>query len=498
MKVLLISAELAPYAKAGGLADVAGSLPKALKALGVDVRVMIPAYPMVLEMLGSGTVRSQASIPSASTGQSPARILSSVIPASPGHDDAIPLYLVEDATGAKGRKPWFSSATDSAHIYALEPEPYAFFCRAALAWLTEYSPGWTPDIVHCNDWHTGLIPLLLQQRSTEVPTWCKPASLFTIHNLAYQGDFPADKFACTGLSQDYYGIDGVEFYGRWTFMKAALNFSDHVNTVSPGYCKEILTPEYGCGLDGLLRKLMSEGKLSGILNGIDTDIFNPEMDKLLVAPYSARLPGGKLVCREALQRELCLQISSDRPIIGMVTRFAEQKGFDLVEAEAERILEMPVQLALLGQGETRYEQFLLSLQARYPSRVSVTIGYDAALAQRIYAGADLFLMPSRFEPCGLGQMIAMRYGTLPIVRATGGLADTVVDFSYSDGTGCGFVFDEYSGEALTHCIERAVEQMQSPANRTTLSCRAMEQDFSWKRSARDYIALYTYLESVRQ
>ena len=495
MKVLLLSAELAPLAKAGGLADVAGSLPLALKNNGVDVRVMMPAYPMVKSALGSDCMSQIASIPSAATGYSPANVLSSAF----GNSHCqVPLYLVEDAAGSRSRKPFFSAATTSSSIYTYEPEPYLFFARAALAWLTKYTYGWIPDIVHCNDWHTAMLPLLLKEYAAQHPRWQRPASLFTIHNLAYQGDFPKAKFSTTGLSEDYYGIDGVEFYGKWTFMKAALNFADHVNTVSPTYAREIQTPEQGCGLDGLMRKLNVHSLLRGILNGIDMEAFDPERDPAIAAPYSAARPAGKLVCREALQRELSLRTSSGQIIIGMVTRFAEQKGFDLITAIAEEIMQLPVQLAILGQGEPAYEKQLMDLQLRYPDRVSVTIGYNAELAQRVYAGSDLFLMPSRFEPCGLGQLIAMRYGTIPLVRNTGGLADTVKDLTQDPVSGTGFVFNDYTAEALLKCIQRAVMEISSPAVRTELASRAMRQDFGWSKSARDYMELYQSIQNRMQ
>jgi starch synthase len=496
MNVLLLSAELAPFAKAGGLADVAGSLPLALKEAGIDVRVMIPAYPMVLDALGAESVSHHTSISSAATGLSPANVLTSRF-GSCSNGEQIPLYLIEDATGARNRKPYFSAAKHSSNIYSSEPEPYVFLARAACAWLTRYSPGWLPDVVHCNDWHTGLLPLLLQEHAKQHSRWLRPATLFTIHNLAYQGDFPASKFACTGLSRDYYGIDGVEFYGRWTFMKAALNCSDFVNTVSPTYAREILLPENGCGLDGLLRKLDGLHRLSGILNGIDATAFNPLTDKAIAAPYAAERPAGKLVCREALQRELNLNISSSQTIVGMVTRFAEQKGFDILAEAAGELMDLPIQLAVLGDGDPKYQKLLMGLQEQFPGRVSVTLGYNAELAQRIYAGSDLFLMPSRFEPCGLGQLIAMRYGTLPVVRATGGLSDTVRDISENPESGSGFLFKEYSGQELLNCLKRALAEIGTPSRRTMLSARVMYQDFSWHRSASEYIALYRKLCDAR-
>ena len=506
MKILILAAEVAPFAKVGGLADVAGALPKALRARGHDVRVAMPCYKMIETNPQYGVRDALAEFP---------------VPIRPGHTEAafvkqtsirgdhaegvgdieIPVYLIGsppagsavagEAGASVMRSGYFQQATQSQKVYAMEADPYIFFCRAALEMLSRLEPAWTPDVLHCNDWHTGLVPLFAREFYGENPAVRHAASVFTIHNLAYQGDFGADQWHKTGLPDALFSVDGLEFYGKWTFLKGGVQFADRVNTVSVNYAHEIETPEYGCGLDGLMRSKAAEGKLSGIINGIDYEEHDPATDPRLPFAFSMDAPDGKMRCKAALQAELGLPQSDDVALIGLISRLADQKGFDLIHAAAEQMLELPVQFVLLGTGDSGYERYFKDLQTRFPNQVHATIAFDTNLAQRIYAGSDLFLMPSRFEPCGLGQMFALRYGSVPIVRATGGLADTVHDFDWEQRpNGNGFVFNDYSSEALLATIRRAVTAWQQPAQRKRLLLRALASDFSWQQSAQAYEALY--------
>ena len=412
------------------------------------------------------------------------------IQAIEGSHGEIPVYLIGESREATAGDAYFDHAVDSSTIYAMEPEPYVFFNRAVVDWIGRSWDTWSPDVIHCNDWHTGLIPLLTKQAAQHNPVLRNIVHLFTIHNLAYQGEFTRDRWYVTGLGDELYTLDGLECYGNWSFMKGALNYAEYVNTVSPTYASEILTPEFGNGLDGLLHKIDISGRLSGILNGIDTQVFNPTTDSHIAAQYSANAPSCKQACKAALQIELGLDPDPQAMLIGMVSRFVEQKGLDLFHGEAEKLLEGSVQFAMLGMGDPRFEKFLHELSRSHPARVAVRIEYNAPLAQRIYAGSDLFLMPSRFEPCGLGQLIALRYGAIPIVRNTGGLADTVQDYTASPDHGNGFVFEEYTGVALDDAILRAVSTVSDVDKRDALVRRAMMQDSSWDKSAKSYLSLY--------
>jgi starch synthase len=478
LKILIAAAEVAPFAKVGGLADVAGALPKALKALGHDVRVIMPSYRMI-ETDPRNKVKALIpwfDVPINSDLTERARIGQTLI----GKD--IPVYLV-------GSDHYFTEATESKKVYTLEPEPYIFFDRTICEAIPRLSPEWTPDIIHCNDWHTGLTPVYLDLFYGDNPTWANTARVFTIHNLAYQGDFDRDLLRRAGLPESVFTFDRLEFYGRLNLMKGGLVYSDLVNTVSETYAREIQTSEYGCRLDGLLQHLQAQGRLSGIVNGIDYDEYNPKTDPRIPAHFGAASPGGKAACKKALQKEAGLPQDSKQVLIGVISRLADQKGFDLISEIAERMLNLPVQLIVLGSGEPKYEAVFKKLERDYPEKAKAFIGFDAALAQRIYAGCDMFLMPSRFEPCGLGQLMSLRYGTIPLVRATGGLADTIQDYA-PGGKGNGFVFSDYSSEALFQTVERAVAVYQRKAAWAALVKRAMSQDFSWTHSARGYEALY--------
>ncbi len=476
-KVLFVASEAHPLAKSGGLGDVCGSLPRALHALGHDVRLLLPGYRHAKRL--AAPLQPLLQIPIPFTG-APATLLEGVLPGS-----RVPLWLIDyppafDRDGhlylAPDGQPWADNAPR-----------FALLCTAAVALARgDTAIDWRPDVVHCHDWQTGLVPALLALGTAQ------PATVFTIHNLAYQGLFPAETFAALGLPAALWGMEGLEFYGQLCFLKGGLVYADQLNTVSPTYAREIQTPEFGAGMDGLLRHRAD--RLSGILNGIDTDLWNPATDRHLVQTYSADSFAGKTTNKLALQERVRLPREPQRPLLGMIGRLVEQKGFDLALGAWPELATRGVQLIVLGDGENAYQDAWLAAQRRYPQQLAVHIGYDEALAHQIEAGADMFLMPSRFEPCGLNQMYSLRYGTVPIVRRVGGLADTVVDASPANlaaGRASGFVFDEATPAALAHAVRRALALYQNLAAWRALALNGMRQDFSWERSARAYAALYT-------
>jgi starch synthase len=506
LKILVISAEVAPFAKVGGLADVAGALPKALKAQGHDVRVVMPCYKMI-ETNPAYAVEDALDlfpVPVRPDTVEMAFVKQTRIPVAE-MDDEVPVYLIGNIRTEAERQArpdfpgYFQLATESKKVYTLEPDPYVFFCRAVLEMLTQFKPAWKPDILHCNDWQSGLVPVYLRIEYADHPHLKQAASVFTIHNLAYQGNFDRAQWSVNGLPESLFSVDGLEFYGQWTFMKGGLQFADRVNTVSPNYACEIQTPDYGCGLQGLLSTLAEEGRLTGIINGIDYEEYNPATDPRLAHNFSQEEPAGKAECKAALQRECGFPQNPDALVIGLISRLADQKGLDLIAQVAEEMLALPVQFVLLGTGDTFYEKYFAQLQERHPYQARAFLRFDIDLAQRIYAGSDLFLMPSRFEPCGLGQMFALRYGTIPIVRATGGLKDSVHDFDPDLlPEGNGFVFSQYTPEELLQTIIRAVNTLRNPEHRRTLLLRALGCDFSWERSAIQYVSLFRQAVSDRQ
>lgn len=473
MKVLFVSVEVSPFAKVGGLADVAGSLPKALKDLGHDVRVIMPHYSMI----------DAAKFPISDACEP---FETSINPLWHKHTtlrktdlDDVPVYLVGDHE-------WFQFGVQSEAIYTPGVDKYLFFSQAVLQACLELD--WIPDVIHCNDWHTGFIPVLSSQHE-----WFKSvATVFTIHNLAYQGLFDIDILDKLGLPHYLYNASGVEAWGRVNFLKSGCAFADHVNTVSESYAQEILTPEYGETLDGLMRHLNDQGLLSGIRNGIDQDFFDPAKDPDIIKHYSADDVSGKRECKEALLEELGLEEIEGAPLFGMVGRLSSQKGLDLVVNAAETLFSLPIQLVILGAGDTHIAHDLLALQAKYPKNLKFVEGFHLTLAPRIYAGCDAFLMPSRFEPCGLGQLIAMRYGTVPCVRKTGGLGDTV-----QEGWN-GFVFDSPDSGDMVSAIRRLREAFATPNAWNQLIKHGMAYDSSWPTSAKQYASMYRRAIDHRQ
>ncbi len=486
LRVLLTAAEVAPMAKVGGLADVAGALPKALCALGHDARIMMPAYAMVVNdpRWNARLVVESFPVPLAHGEVHTGSVWEMRLA------DQVVVWLI-------GHPVHYTQSTDSTKLYAMEAEPYLFFCRAVPEALLALD--WRPDIIHANDWHTGLIPAYLRESSALKDVWSDTGVVYTIHNLAYQGDWDRTLLEQAGLPDRLYNMNQMEANGRVNLLKTGAVFSDAVNTVSPTYAREICTPEYGCGLDGLMRWLHQQGRLSGILNGIDYETYDPASDRCIAAPFSAADPSGKLICRAALERECGFDADPTSPLMGWISRLADQKAPDLVVEAAATMLQQGIRLVLLGVGDPIAEKAFQDLQQQYPKQVCAFIRFDVELAQRIYAGSDLFLMPSRFEPCGLGQLMALRYGAIPVVRRTGGLADTIVNWNEGARLGNGFVFDELSVDGLCGATARAVQVFRGhPETWRAIMQFALESDFSWPRAAVHYQELYTRVVSLRR
>jgi starch synthase len=467
-----VAAEVAPFAKTGGLGDVAGALPRALARRGHDVRVAMPMHRGIESR--AGTLRAavpRVTVPIADRTAEGALLEGRLA-------GTVPVYFVAH-DGYYDRPALYGESDDC--------ERYVFFCRSLLAALPALS--WTPHVIHANDWQAGLLPVYLETLYRDRPGYADVATVFTVHNLAYQGQFWHYDMPLTGLGWDLFTPAGIEFYGHLSFLKAGLVFADLVTTVSPTYAREIQTPEHGQRLDGVLRERSAD--LVGILNGLDVEAWNPATDPDLPKRYGPGDPEGKAACTAALRAECGLPAPAGRrPLVGVVGRLAEQKGLDLV-AEAVPALEAAgAQLVVLGSGEARYERLVTDLARAHPRTVAARVGFDEALARRIYAGADLFLMPSRYEPCGLGQLIALRYGTIPVVRRTGGLADTVRPWQATTGAGTGFVFEDFAGTACRAALERAFAAYADPVAWRRLVANAMAADFSWEASAEAYITSY--------
>jgi starch synthase len=478
MKVLFASSEAFPLIKTGGLADVAGSLPRALQNLGHDLRLVLPGYQAVM----SGCKRRR--LLNFQQGGHEVTLWQTMLPGS-----RVTVWLVDCAEFFdRPGNPYHDAEGEPWHDNA---QRFALFCRVVARLATNrLGLGWQPDVVHCNDWQTGLVPVELRHEAG------RPATLFTIHNLAYQGLFSQQLFRELQLDDELWRFDRLEFHGQLSFIKGGLVFADRINTVSPTYAREIQTAPFGQGLDGLLRHV--NGRLSGILNGIDEREWNPGSDKQIVQRYNQRTLDKKGVNKLALQREFQLTPGEKIPLLALVGRLVEQKGVDLLLAVLPELLKQPLQLVILGSGERVLERQLTRLAAQHPGRLAVAIGYDEALAHRIEAGADIFLMPSRFEPCGLNQLYSLRYGTLPVVSPVGGLADTVVDADTPhSGSANGFVMTAVSSEALLAATQRALHCFHDKRRWRQLQHNAMTEDFSWGKSAQAYLELYRLAQNDR-
>ena len=474
MKILLASSEVYPFAKTGGLADVAGALPKALKKLGVDVRVILPKYKGIEDRF---SVRYKNYPVSCQISQA---IVTAEIAET--EYDGITAYLVEK--DEYYYRDYLYSTQDG--DYLDNAERFIFFSRSILEAIK--ATGYVPDVLHVNDWQTALSPVFLHTLYKDDPVLSRIATLLTVHNLGYQGLFWNLDMHLLNVGWEYFTPDYLEFYGKINFLKGGIVFSDIINTVSKKYGKEIQTPEFGYGLDGVLRARKND--LYGIVNGIDYDEWSPETDKLIPQGFSSATLEEKSVDKAALQEAFGLAVNERVPVLASISRLADQKGFDLVAAALEEILSLGAQYVLLGTGERKYHDLFTELAQKYPKAFSIKIAYDNALAHLIEAGSDMFLMPSRYEPCGLNQLYSLRYGTVPIVRGVGGLEDTIRDDPRSPGTNTGFKFYEYSKGAMLEAIERAVSAYQDKDGWDSLVKRCMGEDFSWEKSALAYVDLY--------
>lgn len=478
LKILYLSAEVVPFAKTGGLADVAGALPKAIRALGHDIRVMMPRYGRIeFDRFGLKPLLAEVAVPMDEKTE-PAAIYAGSIGSGPSET---PVYFVDSPR-------YFDR--QGIYMYPDDAERFIFFSRAALE--TCKALGWQPDVVHCNEWHTALIPNWLKTLYNTDPVLAGVATLYTAHNLEYQGIFGQRVLEIAGLA-DMGFIAHPDVAPDLNYvvdlMARGLLFADIINTVSETYAQEILTPEYGHRLDPLLRD--RRDRLFGILNGIDTETYNPATDPHIAAQFDLQSLDKRSANKAALQTEARLPVRPDVPLIGMVARLTDQKGLDLIGAIADPLLRhLGCQLVVMGTGEARHHDMLSSLVPRYPQQVATFFTFNRPLEQRIYAGSDIFLMPSRFEPCGLNQMLAMRYGAVPVVHAVGGLADTVHDYRPETGEGNGFSFAQYDAMALYAALVRAIETYRHREIWQQLVRRCMAADFSWQRSAQRYVDLY--------
>lgn len=482
MRILFATSEAYPLIKTGGLADVSGSLPRALLALGHDVRVLLPAYNDALAKARAAGIK---------------KISELII-------DGYNVALLESRLPGTRVKTWL---LDCPALFDRPGNPYLdkngqsfldndrrFLVLSRAAAELAYDRGgcdWQPDILHCNDWQTALAPALLHAEAQQTTNKQRPATIFTIHNLAYQGLFSYEAFLAANLPAHFWHYDALEFHGQFSFIKGGIVFADRVNTVSPTYAQEIQTAQFGYGLDGLLR--YRGAHLSGILNGINDDEWNPGTDKHLVQRYNRRSLASKMQNKLALQNHFNLPCDESIPVIGFIGRLVEQKGIDWLLACVDTLLAQKAQLILLGSGEQQYETALQNIARQHPQNIAVTIGYSEALAHRIEAGVDIFLMPSRFEPCGLNQMYSLRYGTVPLVHRVGGLADTVVDVNpntLAEGSANGFVFISPDAEAMRDTLTRALHVFSDKKCWQQIQLNGMGRDFSWQHSAQAYEQLY--------
>lgn len=472
MKILIATPEATPYVKTGGLADVTGALLKEYTRMNHHPSLVLPLYRQIREHFKLADTGQRVNVP-LGNGRVACRILS--------HGPFVHFLECDEFFDRDGL--YGTPGGD----YPDNAARFIFFARAALEACIALRL--EPDVIHCNDWQTGLIPLYMRTLYQGGPL-SKTVTLMTIHNLGYQGLFDVSHFTLTGLPAEWFTPEGIEFYGKINFLKAGLIASDVITTVSNTYAKEILTPEYGYGLDGLLRKRASV--VHGIINGIDTDEWNPLRDTFIPAMYGASELSGKRVCKNELMKECSLSARNRNiPLLSFVGRLSAQKGLDIFIEAADDIMARGVNVIILGKGDEEIQNNILSLARKHKGTLFVKIGYDEAFAHRVYAGSDLFLMPSRYEPCGLGQLIAMRYGTISVARRTGGLQDTIADYEPLRGSGTGFLFDDYRASSLKECLGRALCAYMDNRQWKKIISGAMAQEFSWERSAREYVALYT-------
>ncbi len=489
MKILMASSEVAGFARTGGLGDVMAALPRELARLGHDVKVFLPWYGQIDDDrtgVRADTLAFDIAVGGSSCEMTLGRHAEPRLKLETllvGNDEFFgrPSLYVDPATGAE---------------YTDNDLRFAFFSRAVIDTCRRMN--WKPDIVHVHDWQAAMIPVYLRTLFRDDPFWIGIPTVLTIHNLGYQGLFDGDRFALLELPAELmYSMTGaMEFYGRMNFLKGGISMSDRITTVSERYATEIQSSaEFGHGLEGVLRQRSAD--LVGILNGVDYTVWSPSRDKEIPYRYHAANLSGKRMTKVELLNRAAMPHREHAPLIGMVTRLADQKGMDLVEEASERLMAMDIQLVVLGTGDKKYHQFLIDLQRRYPDRCRAWLTFDNQLSHHIEAAADIFLMPSRYEPCGLNQMYSLKYGTVPVVRRVGGLADTVQDFDESTGKGTGFLFDEYTVDAMMAALSRAVSLYPRRRLWTRLMKNGMRQDFSWKRSAAKYEQLFVEVATRR-
>ncbi|CCO07327.1 glycogen synthase GlgA [Desulforamulus hydrothermalis] len=476
MQVLFVASEGVPFVKTGGLADVVGSLPRALIKQGIDVRLILPKYSEIPATFRDCMVRQK-------NFNVPLGWRNNYCGLEQLQHEGVNCYFIDNEYYFN--RPGLYGFSDDA-------ERYAFFCRAVLEALPHLD--FVPRILHCHDWHTGMVSVFWHAFYSNRPLYKDLGLVFTVHNLHYQGVFPGTILDdLLGLGREYFTLDGVEFYGGVSFIKGGLNYSHLLTTVSETYAREIRTPYFGERLDGLLRQ--RQNRLHGIINGIDTDYYNPATDPYIFEHYSWQKPRPKRNNKEQLQELLGLPVQPNVPLLAIVSRLVNQKGLDLIAGVLEEILAMDVQLVVLGTGEKKYETMFEQAAVKYPHKVSANIMFGHALAHRIYAGADILLMPSLFEPCGIGQLIALRYGCIPVVRETGGLKDTVQPYNEFTGEGNGFSFTPYNAHDFLYTLQRAISFYNRPQLWTKIITNAMQADFSWHKSAQKYHDLYQALLS---
>ncbi|MFQ5866818.1 MAG: glycogen synthase GlgA [bacterium] len=477
LKILLASSEVVPFAKTGGLADVSGALPRAIKAQDHEVRVVMPRYRVVNnQKFGLKNLTKRLAIP---VGGKVA-----IVSILEGElERGIPVYFID-------YKPYFEREElygTPEGAYEDNAERFILFSRAVLEAIK--ATGFQPNVIHCNDWQTGLIPVYLKTLYKNDPFFQRTATVLTIHNIAYQGIFPKEILNLSGLGQEEFAPEKLELYGQVSFLKGGLVYADVLNTVSVTYSEDIQSsPEFGYGLEGVLAHRSQD--LYGILNGIDYDEWNPAKDELIAVNYTIEEIDNKMECKKGLLEENNLPVNLNRPLVGMISRLAQQKGLDIIGEAIDEIMYLDLYFILLGMGEEEYHRLFSRIGRKYPRKAAIHITFDNRLAHRIYAGCDLFLMPSRYEPCGLGQLISLAYGTAPVVNPTGGLADTIQEFEPETGKGNGFLLSEYSSSALVNALKRAISVYRRNEAWQRLVKNMMEANFSWAASTKEYLKLY--------
>ncbi len=479
MNIVFAASECVPFSKTGGLADVVGALPAALAELGHSISVYLPKYRQ------TKLADAKVLLPSLTIPFDDHYRFCSVLDG--GKRSGVKFYFIDYPPFFDREALYGTPAGD----YPDNAERFALYCRAVLEASKVLG---VPDIFHCHDWQSALVPILLRTNYADDPVFRGTSTVFTIHNIGYQGVFPEDTLPLLMLPWDLFAIDKMEFWGKVNFLKGALIFADHITTVSRKYSQEIQSSEYGFGLEGVLRG--RSGTVSGILNGVDYSEWSPEKDKMIVRQYTPEMLDGKRECKYDLLRQFGLdsaKVTVDRPLVGIVSRFAAQKGFDLIADIADDLARLPVVFTVLGSGDKEYQDLFLKLSREFPEKFAVKVAYDNVLAHKIEAGADMFLMPSHYEPSGLNQMYSLKYGTVPIVRATGGLDDSIEPWDATTGKGTGFKFSSYTGAALLSAIQEALRAFQDKAVWKQLMLNGMKKDFSWTASAKEYVKIYERL-----